>query len=251
MVNPEDGFKEAAAVAPGLGSDLGEGFQDGQNLLLLFIGYLNCHRVEQFSCFTLIQPRMKGTSMASFSVLLTAAKTAKTLQSFIDSGGMAVLLAEIHIDAARNSLSKATLANDKRGQVFNAVGQLEVAYCALEIAVKSYTGIQYLSPPALSKVMEAEKQARYVLCIMACCYKYLNEERLCRAHIEKALNSPKLKGNPAVELPSMIAGSFMGFLKLIYLVGRDTITGRKDEEPSIQEISDEDVKELGAALLAH
>ena len=35
--DPEDGFKEAAHIAPGSEPDLGAGFQNGQNLLLLLV----------------------------------------------------------------------------------------------------------------------------------------------------------------------------------------------------------------------
>src|ERR1044072_3917890 len=58
--DPEDGFEEAAHIAPGTESNLGAGFQDGQNLLPLLVSQLNCHRVEQYNFATSTQPRLVG-----------------------------------------------------------------------------------------------------------------------------------------------------------------------------------------------
>jgi len=55
--DPQDGFKETTYIASGSEPYLGTGFQDGQNLLPLVIGELNCHHVEQFSFFASTQPR--------------------------------------------------------------------------------------------------------------------------------------------------------------------------------------------------
>src|ERR1051325_4006501 len=61
-INPEDSFEEAAHIAPSAESDLGKGLQDGQNLLPLLVGQLNCRHVEQFTCATSTEPRSLETS---------------------------------------------------------------------------------------------------------------------------------------------------------------------------------------------
>ena len=47
--NPEDGFEEAAAIAASPEPYLGAGSQDGQKLLPLFVGQLNCHHGDSLA----------------------------------------------------------------------------------------------------------------------------------------------------------------------------------------------------------
>lgn len=131
--------------------------------------------------------------MLEFTALIAAARHAKTLANYIESGSMPRLLADIELEAARSSLSKAALAIDARGQVWNAIGQLETAYQAMSKTITEASRFKYAAFYFVTRPRgeELEAKAQFILCLMAVCYSYLGEMKLCEEHLGMATAAPR------------------------------------------------------------
>jgi hypothetical protein len=81
--------------------------------------------------------------------LVAAAKSANSIVSFVEGGALASAFAGIGIQLAKDALSKASHAKDKRAQVWSAINHLESAESAL-IAVVS--AVDLLLRPSASWV---------------------------------------------------------------------------------------------------
>jgi len=115
--------------------------------------------------------------------LLTAVQGARAIANFVEGGPLANALADLGIAAARSAMSKALYAEDKRAQVWSAVNHLEQAEAALDSTLKKYGGV--LMATRFTKAASLENKHRYVLALMAICYRYLGEkdltDRTCRS----------------------------------------------------------------------
>lgn len=133
--------------------------------------------------------------MPDLSAMLQAANQIRTLASWLESGSMAELLADVEFEAARASLTKARLAIDARSQVWNAIGQLETCYQALTRRVREHRWWHNSSFTRIARAEQAREKAVFVLCVMAVCYFYLGERKLCEQHLDKINDVPDLESS--------------------------------------------------------
>lgn len=116
--------------------------------------------------------------------LLAAIKTAKALEEFIRKGELADVISDVELASAKTALEKSKIANNPNAQVWSAINHLETAHQAL---LKSYKGkgTFYDMMATRFKMDIAAKKDRWVLTLMAICYKFLGELELCKSAIEE------------------------------------------------------------------
>jgi hypothetical protein len=117
--------------------------------------------------------------------LFEVVSTARGLRDYILNGEMASLLGELELTAAQEALNKATLARDPESQVWSAVNHLESAHVGFRSTYKGQ-GRWYHSAATRCAQEVAAAKDRWVLCLMACCYKLLGEPKLCLKALELA-----------------------------------------------------------------
>jgi hypothetical protein len=101
------------------------------------------------------------------------------LLKLVEDGGVSLALGDVAMSAARSSFEAIPKTADKRGQVWTCIGHLDTAQHAYERFILSRT------PGNVSGIRVtldelANIKRRFVLIVKSVCYKYLNEEPLCR-----------------------------------------------------------------------
>jgi hypothetical protein len=183
--------------------------------------------------------------MTEFGPLLQAAQHIQSLTSWIESGEMAELLADVEFSAAKASLSKVRMAADPRGQVWNAIGQLETAYQASVHIVRAHRSWENFSLRRSARADQARDKAEYILCMMAVCYRYLGENSLCKSHLDEIDRI----GEPAFSLLGfgLLFASFATTAVLIIDLIPEIMAGKK---PPPVKVSEEDLFALRSILAA-
>lgn len=180
--------------------------------------------------------------MPDLSGLVQAGKHANTLASWLESGSLADLLADVEFEAARASLSKARLAIDAKSQVWNAVGHLETCYQSLLNIVKSHRWWHNTSLIRNARTRQARDKARFVLCLIAACYSYLGERKLCEQHLDQIKNIP--------EMDEGILGAVVGLGTAMTVGPFQALYGATTDKGEVSyNVSELQVDELRIALL--
>jgi hypothetical protein len=108
--------------------------------------------------------------------LVATVKTARSIANAIEGGAIESTFADLGLRAAKDALSKVLYAEDKSQQVWSAVNHLEAAEAALRDTLqKRGKRLLYSNMGAL---WEAIDKRRYILGLMAVCYRYLGERAL-------------------------------------------------------------------------
>lgn len=141
----------------------------------------------QFLRLFLIHSSQKEVVM-SFEYILGATRTLSGLIRFIESGEILNTMAEVELSAAKASLRKVRFASNPKYQVWNAVGQLETAYQAIDSKLRSVQGWRTGSMAQLMMDSKSYDQACLITALMSILYKYLEEEDLCLQHLDLASN---------------------------------------------------------------
>lgn len=144
--------------------------------------------------------------MVDFGKVIDVAKDTRKLAAWFEAGGMADVLADIEFQAAKASLTKANLATDTRSQVWTAIGHLESCYQGFLNTIRSYRWWHTGSPVSDFRARNARIMARVAMSMMAVCYSYLGEAKLCDQCLDKAAHVPDTESSPA--------GVIVGFGKL-------------------------------------
>jgi tetratricopeptide (TPR) repeat protein len=114
--------------------------------------------------------------------VITALRAARSVQQFVEAGGLEDAVASIDVKAAQEALRKVNMARDPRAQVWSAVNHLEGAEEAARRAAMNWR-LHYFNE--LSGEVADERHV-YVLALLAICYKYLGEFQLCDDALDKA-----------------------------------------------------------------
>jgi hypothetical protein len=110
--------------------------------------------------------------------LLAAVGSARAIANFVEGGELANALADLGLAAARDALSKIPYANAKTKPVESAINHLEAAEAATRDTIQNRgTRLFWSNEIAL---VEAIHKRRYILALMALCYRYLGEQELTR-----------------------------------------------------------------------
>ena len=148
--------------------------------------------------------------MSLIATLLKAAASAKSLSEFIENGGVADVIAETSLAAAKISLNKANFANSPRQQVLISVGHLETALAAVARQATTSPGLKAGDVRTMGRGQQLADQHRLICSLMSLCYRYLGEEELCRKQFEVALNPPRRESLGALEVLGFLSLPFTG-----------------------------------------
>jgi hypothetical protein len=108
--------------------------------------------------------------------LVATVKTVRSIANAVEGGAVESTFADLGLQAAKDALSKVSYAQDKSQQVWSAVNHLEAAEAALrDIVQKRGARLLYSN---LAALWEAIDKRRYILGLMAVCYRYLGERAL-------------------------------------------------------------------------
>lgn len=116
--------------------------------------------------------------------ILTLLIKAPSIMTFVEESGYDALFFT-ELNAARNALSKASLARDPNAQVWNCISHLESAESNIERRLKYLPLKAIYNHPKLE--LDVYKLS-YIKAFMATCYKYLNENELMESKLTE-LNS--------------------------------------------------------------
>lgn len=104
----------------------------------------------------------------------------------IESGGMALVLGDVELDAAKRAFELMPLVDNKREQSVICSGHLNSSYEGYRTFVKSRTAAHYCSVTQTMLVEAAKVKARFACCLNAVCYAYRGEMRGCRQYMAQA-----------------------------------------------------------------
>ena len=176
-----------------------------------------------------------------FSTLLTAARTVSSLVDYARNGSFSDLLADCGLEAARDALTKADMAQDPTAQIWSAINHLEAAHAALE---KSYKGrMNFFSSLATwtDCILQSDKD-RLVLCIMAACYKIVGEDALCLRCLDKA-EQAHLRDEQEPGLTLLTLGIPQMFNPRVWVLS--------ERWEKLPKVSDQDMAQFREALTRH
>ena len=147
---------------------------------------------------TLDDPRMIG---------LTAIRTLASLKRYVEKGGLASDLAQLDLEAAATALKKSEMAQDPASQMWSAINHLESAetkYLSL------YTDKVFARAAWNNEVRnEYWSDLVKVRLLMAACYLYLGETRLCLSALDSVRDCVAIrKAARTQERLGMLAGVF-------------------------------------------
>jgi hypothetical protein len=123
--------------------------------------------------------------MIVFSQIVSAAETAKSVQRFVEGQLVGILNAfgEVEYAAAVDALDNISRARKPANQVLLAVGHLQSAHVAYR-KIHQASGIkQYFTLP--TRMLALHKDI-FTLCLMAICYRYLDEPLLMQDTLRDA-----------------------------------------------------------------
>ena len=118
------------------------------------------------------------TTINPIAELLRVIKVLQTLQSFVLSGDISKILIDPELAAARDAFAKAKIADEPRAQIWSAINHLEAAHQRLNAIHSDDTWLT--TPDRLTFKQRMAEKDRFVLCLMATCYRALDELELCR-----------------------------------------------------------------------
>jgi hypothetical protein len=118
--------------------------------------------------------------------LLATIKAAKTLSSFVEGGALGEALSDAGLRAAHDALEKVPDAMADGQQVWSAINHLEFADAALA-QLFARRGEALLWSRRI-RFWELVGKRRYILCLMAVCYRYVGEEKLARRALWTSLH---------------------------------------------------------------
>jgi hypothetical protein len=108
--------------------------------------------------------------------LVLAAESVNKLFEFVEGGALESTLADLGLVAAKDALSKVPHAEDKRAQVWSAVNHLEEAESGLRRTIQTRGNrLMFVNQPGFREMID---KRRYILGLMAVCYRYLGERAL-------------------------------------------------------------------------
>jgi hypothetical protein len=116
--------------------------------------------------------------------IMASLKAARTIGAFVETGQLEAALSDIGMAAAVNALQKVPHADQRNMPVWSAVNHLEGAEAALVAALRRRAKLIFWANPLRGEVLDEKR--KYVLCLMAICYRYLREEQLALQALERA-----------------------------------------------------------------
>ena len=116
--------------------------------------------------------------------LIAGLRAAQSLSKFLDGPVFLDAIAEVGIQTAHTSLKRASLARDRPAQIWSVVNHLEQADVALRLRLTKFGGAIRITAPNLT--MGLTNKRRYVLCLLAACYRYLHEDELAMQALNEA-----------------------------------------------------------------
>ena len=105
--------------------------------------------------------------------------------SFLSGPVFLDAMADVGLQASQTSLARAASAREPRAYVWSAANHLEGAEAALKQRLVRWRGsIKYIAPVTAGDTVLKYK---YVLCLLATCYRYLGEQELATRAFDEAL----------------------------------------------------------------
>jgi hypothetical protein len=108
--------------------------------------------------------------------LVAAVRSVKAVSDFVEGGPLGNALADLGLEAAKDALIKAFYAKDKRSQIWSAINHLEEAEVALRKATQDRKILMTFFH--IERLAHLIIKRRYILGLMAICYRYLDEREL-------------------------------------------------------------------------
>lgn len=102
------------------------------------------------------------------------------MKEFVDGDSLVTILADIDLDAASSAVRKASLAEDRRNQLWSAINHLEQREAKL-LKLCDGRARLFLRP---IQWYEISDQVRYNRCLMALIYAYLDERDLAKDAVD-------------------------------------------------------------------
>lgn len=159
---------------------------------------------------------------------LASIKGLHSLFKFVDSGDVALTLGDIEMAAARDAFNAVPRAIDKNAQIRECITHLTSAQNAYEQYIyKRPIGIMTVT--RANRESDANVKRRFVLVLKAICYKYLNEELLCKEMLglaKKEITAVRHEGIAKAEalagITWVLAGAVTGgiIVELGYMAAR-------------------------------
>jgi hypothetical protein len=121
--------------------------------------------------------------MPVFSILIASAGSLNKVKKFVQTGELQRTLSalgEVELEAAKLALSSANIAQDPTREVHAAVTHLQSAHVAFK---NKYCSKEFITLPDEHKAANVDV---WICCLMAMCYRYLNEEKLVQKCLDEA-----------------------------------------------------------------
>jgi len=120
--------------------------------------------------------------------LLKNIGTLKRLKDYVFNGDIVEVMADDELAAAREAIDKAKIAADQKSQIWSAINHLEAAHQRLK---RTYYGKTSWSPPTALYRQRMVYKDQWVLCLMAVCYRAVDDVAPCRRVLNESKNAPK------------------------------------------------------------
>jgi hypothetical protein len=108
--------------------------------------------------------------------LLASVQDARSVANFVEAGELAEALANLRTKGASDEPNKTSYSEDNKTQVQAALTHLEAVESALSKTLKKYGSVLQTFRPARCDFLVDKR--RYVLALMALCYRYLGDKEL-------------------------------------------------------------------------
>ncbi len=120
--------------------------------------------------------------------IIRVADNVKKLEHFIegDLPGILNTFAEVEYKAAADALQNITLAKNRKGMVWQAIGHLQSAHASYQKLHAAPAGLKDMAKMATR--MAAIHKDLFTLSLMAVCYRYLGEAKLMERTLADAVN---------------------------------------------------------------
>lgn len=124
--------------------------------------------------------------MIVFSQIVSVAETAKSIHQFVEGELVSILtaLGEVEYAAAVDALNNISRASKPANQVLLAVGHLQSAHVAYRRIHQIGGAKRYFTLP--TRMLALHKDI-FTLCLMAVCYRYLDEPLLMQDALQDAI----------------------------------------------------------------
>jgi hypothetical protein len=115
--------------------------------------------------------------------LLKNIDTVKRLKEYVFNGDIVEVMTDAELSAAREAILKATAAVDQRAQVWSGINHLEAAHHRLKPIYHGKSSFWFATNMYRRRMIYKDQ---CILCLMAICYRAVDELDLCRTALAES-----------------------------------------------------------------